>query len=109
MAMETIPIETLDGSLMELAKRVEYGETVTFTRDGKPVADLVPHVGKLETTASAEPKHKGGLNYEALEAWKRERGIEEIVTWISPDFDDPLPEDFLLQPLPDPVVRSGRK
>jgi len=31
---------------------------------------------------------------------KKERGINKIVTHVSRDFDNPLPEDFLLRPLP---------
>ena len=108
-AMETVPIEQLHGMINELVQRVEQGETVTFTRDGKPVADLVPHVGKPETPESVKPKSKGGLNYEWLEEFKKERGIDRIVTYIDPNFDDPLPEDFLLRPLPDPVARPKPK
>lgn len=74
--------------LTELARLVEKGETVTVTRNGEPVLDLVPH------------KAKGGLNWAALEEYKRKHGIKEIITWIADDFDDPLPEDFLLRPLP---------
>ncbi len=36
--------------LTELARRVEEGETVTITRNGKPVLDMVPH------------RKKGGLD-----------------------------------------------
>jgi antitoxin (DNA-binding transcriptional repressor) of toxin-antitoxin stability system len=72
----------------ELAGAVEAGETVVVTRDGRPILDLVPHrVGK-------------GLNWAALDAFKKERGIERFVTYIADDFDDPLPEDFLIRPLP---------
>ena len=89
--MDTIPLEQLGERLDELARRVEQGETVVVTRDGQPVLDLVPHA------------KRGGLDLEGLARWKRENGIDKIVTYIAPDFDDPLPEDFLLNPLPDPV------
>jgi prevent-host-death family protein len=87
-AVTTVSIKEAKNRLTELARLAEKGETVVITRNGKPVADLVPH------------KKKGGLDFEALERFKKERGIDKIVTHVSPDFDDPLPEDFLLRPLP---------
>jgi prevent-host-death family protein len=74
--------------LSELLHLAEAGETVVLTRHGKPVADLVPH--KVKT---------GGINWQALADYKKEHGIDKIVTFIAPDFDDPLPEDFLITPL----------
>jgi antitoxin (DNA-binding transcriptional repressor) of toxin-antitoxin stability system len=71
---------------------VEQGETVTVTRDGKPVFDLVPR--------QEAPKKKGGINWDAMQASMRARGITNPVPYIAEDFDDPLPEDFLLKPLP---------
>lgn len=85
----TVSMKEAKNRLTELARRVEAGETVTITRNGKPVLDMVPH------------KKKGGLNWEALEAYKREHGIDRFVEKIPEDFDDPLPEDFLLRPLPE--------
>ncbi len=72
----------------ELARLVEKGEEVVITRNGKPIAELVPH------------RPKGGLNLEAGEEFKRKHGIENFFGEIPEDFDDPLPEDFLLRPLP---------
>jgi hypothetical protein len=40
-----------------------------------------------------------GLRLEAIDAFKQKCGIETIVPFIANDFDDPLPEDFLLLPL----------
>ena len=78
--METVPIETLDERIADLARRVE----------GKPILDLVPH------------KRRGGLDLEGLAAFKKKHGIDRFVTHIPDDFDDPLPEDFLITPLPEP-------
>lgn len=88
--MENVNIEDAERRLAELAQRAEHGETIVFVRDGKPVADLVPH------------KRMGGLDFEGLKRFKEERGIDKIVTFIAPDFDDPLPEDFLITPVPEP-------
>lgn len=85
----TVSMKEAKNRLTELARRVEEGETVTITRNGKPVLDLVPH------------RKKGGINWEALEAYKRKHGIVRFVEKIPEDFDDPLPEDFLLRPLPE--------
>lgn len=86
--MTTVSMKQAKDQLTALARLVEKGETVTVTRNGKPVLDLVPH------------RPKGGINWEALEEYKRKHGIDRIVTYIADDFDDPLPEDFLLKPLP---------
>ena len=87
--MTTVSIKDAKNRLTELARLVEQGETVTVTRNGKPILDLVPH------------KRKSGLDLEGGRRYLRERGIKQVVTYIAPDFDDPLPEDFLLRPLPD--------
>jgi len=56
--------------LSELVRLVESGEKVVLARNGTPVAELVP--------AAAPKRRKGGI-------WKGK-------VWISPDFDEPLPE-----------------
>jgi antitoxin (DNA-binding transcriptional repressor) of toxin-antitoxin stability system len=62
--------------------------TILVTRNGSPVFELTPH------------RPRKGLRLEAIEDFKRKRGIESIVAFIADDFDDPLSEDFLLRPLP---------
>ena len=84
-----VPVKEAKAKLTELLRAAEAGERIVLTRHGKPVADLVPHV---------EDKPMSFMErYEAWHAANPSPGIG----WISPDFDDPLPEDFLLQPLPD--------
>ncbi len=83
----TISLAEAQDKLAELAERVEGGETIVVTQNGKPVFDLVPH------------KRKGGINWAALDEYEKKHGSLPV-TWIADDFDDPLPEDFLLQPLP---------
>lgn len=56
--------------LSELVRLVEAGETVVLARNGTPVAELVP------------AKPSGGLR----------GGIWKGRVWISPDFDEPMPE-----------------
>lgn len=86
--MTTVSIRDAKNRLTELARRVEQGETVVVTRNGRPVLDLVPH------------RPRGGLDLAAGERFKAKHGIRDIVPFIPSDFDDPLPEDFLLRPLP---------
>lgn len=88
--MTAIALEDIGADLADLARRVEGGETIVVTRAGKPILDLVPH------------RRRGGIDYAAGEAFLRAHGIERAMGFIADDFDDPLPEDFLLRPLPDP-------
>lgn len=84
----TVSMKEAKNRLTELARRVEAGERVTITRNGQPVLDLVPHA------------KTGGINWEAGRQFLKERGLTSAIRWVSDDFDDPLPEDFLLRPLP---------
>lgn len=84
--MKHVSIKEAKNRLPALVREVEKGEHVVITRNGEPVAEVIPH------------KRKGGVDFEALRRWKAERGIDRIVEYISDDFDDPLPEDFLITP-----------
>lgn len=86
-----VSIKEAKDRLSELVRLAESGETVVLTRHDQPVADLVPHVEK-----------KGGINWDALEEFKKKHGVDKIVTFVSDDFDDPLPEDFLITPVTEP-------
>jgi prevent-host-death family protein len=87
--MKHVSVKQAKDTLPALLREVEGGERIVITRNGKPVADVVPH-----------QERRGGTNWEALERWKKELGVETLVTYIAPDFDDPLPEDFLSTPGP---------
>jgi prevent-host-death family protein len=86
-AMHTVSIKQAKARFTALARRVENGETVVVTRNGKPVFEMVPR------------RLKHGLDFEALAAFKREHGIGAVFTHVAEDFDAPLPEDFLLRQL----------
>jgi len=68
---ETINIHDAKTHLSRLVERVERGEELVIARGGRPVARLVP----LETRT--QPRRLG--------IWKDQM-------WISPDFDEPIPE-----------------
>ncbi len=86
--MKTVSIRDAKNRLTELAREVEEGETIVVTRNGRPVFDLVPH------------KPRGGLDLAAGQAYLKAHGITRAAGFIADDFDEPLPEDFLLRPLP---------
>ena len=86
--MKTVSIRDAKNRLTELAREVEKGETIVVTRNGKPVLNIVPH------------RARGGLRWEAIDEFKRKYKVKNIVLDIADDFDAPLPEDFLIRPLP---------
>jgi prevent-host-death family protein len=86
--MKTVSIREAKNRLTELAREVERGETILVTRNGAPVFELAPHRPRM------------GLRLEAIDEFKRRHGIATIAPFIAEDFDDPLPEDILLRPLP---------
>jgi prevent-host-death family protein len=86
--MTSVSIRDAKNRLTQLARQVERGETIVVTRNGRPVFDLVPH----------QPRK--GLRLEVIDAFKKRLGITSIAPFIAEDFDDPLPEDFLLSRLP---------
>lgn len=83
----------------EIMRRVEAGESFTVTRNGRPVADLIPHqadravrrrtLGELQ----AEMRRMSPVN---SQQWHQERAESEAV--FGPD--DPL-EDPWLRERPD--------
>lgn len=67
---EVVNVHAAKTHLSRLLERVEAGEEITLARAGRPVAMLVPYRAR-------QPR--------VLGLWKGR-------VWISPDFDDPLPE-----------------
>ncbi len=89
--MDSVALDTANLDLADLVSRVERGEHIVLTREGTPVADLVPR----------PQGRKGGIDFAAGEAFLAEHGIAHHAGFVAPDFDDPLPEDFLIRPLPE--------
>ena len=86
--MKTVSIRDAKNRLTQLAREVERGETIIVTRNGSPAFELAPH------------RPRKGLRPEAIDEFKRKHGIKTIAPFVAEDFDDPLPEDFLLRPMP---------
>lgn len=81
-----VSIKDAKNRLSELVRSFEQGERVVVTRNGEPVFEM------------SKPR-RGGLDFEALDRWKAERGIPSVFGEVPGDFDDPLPEDFLITPI----------
>ena len=86
--MNVVSIREAKNRLTELARQVEGGQTIVVTRNGRPVFDLVPH------------RAASGLRLGAIDTFKEQHGVGSVVSFVADDFDDPLPEDFLLTQLP---------
>lgn len=93
-APKHVSVKEAKATLTALLRMVEAGERIVLTRNGKPVADLVPHEEAVTL--------KGG-RLAAVDAWHKENGTDLSKGWVAPDFDDPLPEDFLYSPWPDDI------
>jgi prevent-host-death family protein len=85
-----ISVKDAKNQLSDLLHRAEAGEKIILTRHGKPVAEIGPVT------------RTGGINFAALEDIKKKLGVENLVTYIAPDFDDPFPEDYLITSTSDP-------
>jgi prevent-host-death family protein len=93
--MTTVSVKDGKNRFSELVREAEKGKVVTVTRNGTPVCEITPLT-----------KKKGGIDWEAGARFLRERGIADPFPYMAPDFDDPLPEDFLLKPLPESRPRK---
>lgn len=71
--MKTVTIAEATNDLPRLLAEVELGEEITIARDGNPVACL----HRLGEPAATAP---------------RRLGLLEGQGWISPDFNEPMPE-----------------
>ena len=72
--MDQVNTHAAKTHLSRLLARVAVGETIIISKAGKPVAKLVPYQKKIK---------------------KRMLGQDAGKVWISPDFDEPLPDDVL--------------
>lgn len=89
-AMTVIGQRELRNDNGEIVRRVEAGESFTVTRNGKPVADLVPHrpATKRRSIPTAEVAALLADTPVDVEAWQRD--IAEADSSLGPDdLDDP--------------------
>ena len=74
-----VPIKDAKNRLSELGRLADAGEHVIITKNGVPAYEL-------------KPVRRGGIDFEAIKRYIAENG--PIVTYVAPDFDDPLPDSF---------------
>lgn len=91
---KVVTIEEARETLAELAEAIGAGESVVVTKDGVPVFDLVPHAAAQEV--AKEPR-KGGINWQALEDYKKKHGIDHIFEWDHATFDEPMSDEEFLE------------
>jgi prevent-host-death family protein len=72
---ESIPQRQLRNDNAEIMRRVEAGETFVITRNGKPIADLVPHgaAAKKRKTGREMQEEFSQLPPIDVEQWYRDR------------------------------------
>jgi antitoxin (DNA-binding transcriptional repressor) of toxin-antitoxin stability system len=73
--MSTVSVQDLQRDLLTVLRRVETGESFLIVRDGQPLAEVRPAI-----PAGSEP---------------RPFGLCAGQFTVPPDFDQPLPDDFL--------------
>jgi prevent-host-death family protein len=72
---ESIPQRQLRNDNAEIMRRVEAGETFVITRNGRPIADLVPHgaAAKKRKTGREMQEEFRELPPIDVERWYRDR------------------------------------
>ena len=85
-AEHILEIEKFNRLLPELLEKLARGENVVFTRNGSPVARLVP-VGDDAVEPRAEAENDNGIDAGAAP-------LHSDRCWSPRDFDAPLPKDL---------------
>lgn len=81
--VETIGQRQLRNDSAEVMRRVEAGESFVVTRNGRPIADLVPHGTSAArrprlTLADAQERMRA-LPTVDVDRWYRDRGADDAV------------------------------
>jgi prevent-host-death family protein len=79
---EIIAQRQLRNDNAEIMRRVEAGETFIVTRNGKPVADIVPHTGnpkRRRYTGREQQEMARKLPPIDVEQWRREREADDLI------------------------------
>jgi prevent-host-death family protein len=83
MSTLTISVDDAQNQLRDLLARARRGDEVLIAEGDKPIARLVSVETIAPEIVAPQQKRIAGLN----------RGA---ITWVSEDFDDPLPDEFWL-------------
>jgi prevent-host-death family protein len=79
---EIIAQRQLRNDNAEIMRRVENGETFVITRNGKPVADLVPHSDNPRRRRFTGREQQEFFRTQPsidVEAWRREREADDLI------------------------------
>ena len=78
---ETISQRELRNDNAEIMRRVEAGETFVITRNGRPIADLVPHgaAAKKRKTGREMQEEFRELPPIDVEQWYRDREADDLI------------------------------
>ncbi|TWF82469.1 prevent-host-death family protein [Pseudonocardia hierapolitana] len=79
---ETIAQRQLRNDSGEIMRRVEAGESFVITRNGKPVADLVPHADNARRrryTGRELQEMARRLPPIDVEQWRRDREADDLI------------------------------
>lgn len=79
---ESIAQRRLRNDNAEIMRRVEAGESFIVTRNGKPIADIVPHAatGKRRMTGSElQARRREQGPHIDVEQWSADRAADDLV------------------------------
>ncbi|MBT9289026.1 type II toxin-antitoxin system Phd/YefM family antitoxin [Prosthecodimorpha staleyi] len=86
-----VTVREAEERIAELLQRVRDGEHVVVTEDGKPIVSFVP--SSVDAPQLQTAKVPGDI-FARSRAFFAARGIDSTVIHVSPDFDEPLSDDF---------------
>jgi prevent-host-death family protein len=78
---ETISQRELRNDNAEIMRRVEAGESFTVTRNGKPIADLVPHGATQKKTKTGRDMQEEFRQLPPIDVaqWYRDRDADDLI------------------------------
>jgi prevent-host-death family protein len=78
---ETIAQRQLRNDNAEIMRRVEAGESFVITRNGHPIADLVPHAatGKRRMTLGEAQERMRRLPKIDVDRWYADRAADDLI------------------------------
>jgi prevent-host-death family protein len=89
--MRSVDIEAAETDFLGLLKDIERGEEVIITRDGKPVAKLVP---SEQPVRRRQLGHLRGKAWAAPDAWDPDPELERLFYEGDPNFRSVL-DDYI--------------
>ncbi|MGH8966757.1 MAG: type II toxin-antitoxin system Phd/YefM family antitoxin [Actinomycetes bacterium] len=78
---ETIGQRQLRNDNAEIMRRVEAGEAFIVTRNGKPIADIVPHASNPRRRYTGRELQEMARNLPPMDVgqWRRDREADDLI------------------------------